>query len=225
MGLTLHFEFRLPGTHSPERVEEKLGKLREFALTTRADFVTPILFIAAERPTTPQHDNGIELARLFDVWVEVMSDVSHDGSHTAFQYDPDSTLGFAVNPGEGCEPALFGFVRRHDPSKGLDEWFWQNSCKTQFASAESEEHFVACHTRLVTILDHAIALGIDVTVFDEGEYWDSRDVSVLLKELRKMNHIVAMVAGKISDAGHDVKSPIFEYRNFERLEMGEAGSE
>jgi len=221
MGLTLHFDFRLPGTDSRERVEEKLDKLREFALTTGADFVTPILFIAAERPLTPRRENGIELARLFDVWVEVMSDVRLDGTDVVFEYDADSTLGFAVNPGEGCEPALFGFVRRHDPSRGVDEWFWHNSCKTQFASAESEEHFVACHTRLVSILDHAIALGIEVTVVDEGEYWDSRDVSVLLKELRKMNHILAMVAGKISDAGHDVQSPIFEYKDFEHLEMGE----
>jgi hypothetical protein len=125
--------------------------------------------------------------------------------------------------GEGCEPALFGFVRRRDRARKADpgEWFWHNACKTQFASAEGEEHFVECHTRLVAILDHAVALGIEVTVIDEGDYWESRDTAVLLRELRKMNHLLAKVAGSISDAGHKVESPIFEYPNFEHLEMGE----
>jgi hypothetical protein len=57
-------------------------------------------------------------------------------------------------------------------------------------------------------------------VWDEGQYWETRDQSVLLAELDKMNRLVAGVAGRFYDSTLSVEAPIFEYRNFERLEGG-----
>jgi hypothetical protein len=62
--------------------------------------------------------------------------------------------------------------------------------------------------------------GINVTVWDEGQYWETRDQSVLLAELDKMNRLVAGVAGRFYDSTLSVEAPIFEHRNFERLEGG-----
>lgn len=112
-------------------------------------------------------------------------------------------------------------MRGYDNASRRDVWYWCGSCKTQYASLISEAHFVHCHTTLTSILDHAIALGIDVSVSDEGNYWDTRDVNVLLGEVRRMNHIVAVLAGAVSDAIEPgaVVAPIFEHREFERIEM------
>jgi len=74
------------------------------------------------------------------------------------------------------------------------------------------------------LLDYAITLGIDVVVHDETHYWESRDVSRLVSEVRAMNQLVARIAGKLSDAlgdAKDLQASIFEHPRFERLEMGE----
>jgi hypothetical protein len=87
----------------------------------------------------------------------------------------------------------------------------------------SEEHLVTCHTALVSILDRAIEIGIDVIVHDETGYWESRDVNVLLESVRRMNRIVAAFAGKLSDGLSPlrVEGAIFAHPRFERIEMGE----
>ena len=42
----------------------------------------------------------------------------------------------------------------------------------------------------------------------------------LRSEVQRSNRIIAMMAGRLSEA-HDVQAPIFEHPRFERLEMGE----
>jgi hypothetical protein len=77
---------------------------------------------------------------------------------------------------------------------------------------------------LVQLLDHAITLGIEVDVYDETHYWESRDSRRLIAEVHAMNRLVARVAGQLSDAmgeAQQVRAPIFEHPRFERLEMGE----
>lgn len=138
--------------------------------------------------------------------------------------DPTTAQGFFVHPGRGCETATFGFLRRTAATGAPADWYWQCSCKTQYASAVSDAHLIACHTALVRLLDHAATLGIAVAVYDETHYWESRDVSRLVSEVHTMNQLVARVAGRLSDAlgsTGDLQAPIFEHPRFERLEMGE----
>ena len=95
-------------------------------------------------------------------------------------------------------------------------------CKTQYASVVSDDHLITCHTALVALLDHAIALGVDVEVLDETGYWESRDSAVLVESVHKMNQLVAKLAGGLSDAMDGrVEASIFEHPRFEHLEMGE----
>ena len=58
-------------------------------------------------------------------------------------------------------------------------------------------------------------------VSDEGEYWETRDDSVLLKNVGHLNHIMAAFGGRLADSGLRVEGEIFSHPDFERLEMGE----
>ena len=57
-------------------------------------------------------------------------------------------------------------------------------------------------------------------VNDEGGYWASRSIEKLQVELQGYDRLVAAVGGVFKDAdnGLSVKSPIFDYKSFERLE-------
>ena len=107
-----------------------------------------------------------------------------------------------------------------DPLHGEPHvWHWHACCKTQYASVLGDDHLVRCHTSLVALLDQAAELEFEVTVRDETHYWETRDTSVLLAEVREMNRIVAHIAGAFHDAlrehGH-VAGAIFEHPEFTR---------
>lgn len=192
MGLTLHYELRLPGSATADDVDRVLTDLREAACGLPFAGVTALV-----DATSP--------------WLEFWASL-----HTL---DNVSTArGFMVDPGKGCESATFALVRD-------ERWHWSAFCKTQYAAVVSDDHFVRCHTSLVALLDRAVALGIEVEVHDEGDYWTSRDEPTLLREVSRMNRIIAGFAGRLSDEigdGHGVVSPIFAHPRFERLEMGDA---
>jgi hypothetical protein len=137
--------------------------------------------------------------------------------------DECSAIGFVVAPGQRCEPAPIGFLKRRDPEADREEWFWYTSCKTQYASVVSEKHLITCHSALVSVLDRAIEIGVDVVVRDETGYWESRETSVLVESVREMNRIVAAFAGAMRDAlpSMRVGGAIFQHPRFEWVEMGE----
>jgi hypothetical protein len=60
-----------------------------------------------------------------------------------------------------------------------------------------------------------------VEITDEGAYWPERSVSKLRENLDRMNGLVAATAGALKDAAEKpgaIQSPIFQHKNFERLE-------
>lgn len=217
MGLTLHYTLRLPGTHAPEDVDRVLSMLHAHAQASSFDVVTdPTILSAAS--FDPEAESVNEFLRLM---VSVMEELSETETPPRLAL-ADTARGFMVAPGDGCEAATFGFLRRTDEDGANPEWHWRCSCKTQYASVTSDEHFVKCHKSIVAFLDHAISLGVEVEVFDEGEYWETRDEQVLIAEVKKMNRIVAALAGRLSDAigdEHDVQAEIFRHPEFEHLEV------
>lgn len=132
--------------------------------------------------------------------------------------------------GLACYPAVIEHTVNGEPDRfetGLGiGWHWEGFCKTQYAGmpdAGGPDHFVHTHKGIVAVLDHAVSLGLDAEVFDEGDYWLSRDETRLREKLHAYNTLIASVAGRIKDGGSDVKSPIFEHPAFEHLEAeGEA---
>lgn len=140
-----------------------------------------------------------------------------------------------VWPGEGCETAKFGILRerREIPSKGRKtvwppryrtRWTLHWFCKTQYAGEHGWEHFLKCHLRVIRLLDYWREMGAQVKVHDEGGYWESRSEKKLRQELGDYDRLIAGLGGVFKDACDasggrlSVESPIFSYKNFERLE-------
>ena len=151
-----------------------------------------------------------------------------------------------VAPGDGCETAIFGICvdrRRLPRRKGDPSWPWRYRtrlkfdwfCKTQYAGEYGWENFRKCHLRVIHLLDYLREMGVHVKVHDEGKYWDPSEKK-LRQELDDYDRLVAGLGGVFKDAcdasggGLSVESPIFSYKNFERLEhegrqkFGENGS-
>jgi hypothetical protein len=227
MGLTLHFNLSLPASTPREEVEERVRRLRAAATRLPFEAVGPVASTAAGEPLGDSTGIPDALSHLFRFWASLQLDSSTSDDHDD-EIVPEA-VGFTVIPGAQCEPAMFGlaFVPPRDEQwQSLPDqpsvWSWHCSCKTQYASNESDDHFITCHTALVALLDEAVNIGLMVEVEDEGGYWESRDVDRLLGELQTMNRIVARLGGALDDAigaEHSIEAPIFEHPNFERLEM------
>jgi hypothetical protein len=207
MGLHLNYELCLPGSASAAQAAAALARLRAAALGMRLGTVSGMYDARAAG-----------LRRLATVIATALRDERPD-----LLPDAGSALGFSLLPGDGCETALLALMRRTDERGRCQDWYWHWSCKTQYASVFGDRHLVACHTRLVRLLDHAIEIGVNVVVRDEAHYWETRDEARLIAEVRAMNRVVARLAGRLGDlsvAGGRVDAPIFRHPRFERLEMG-----
>ncbi len=237
IGLHLNFELRLPAPATRESVIVSLAALHAFAQSLPFADVSPLL-TELDGDSVDEREHATLRAAL-RLWAELIAtpyDANEEGdaedaddagdasdaSDAPLVGDVSTALGFLLQPGQGCETATFGLLRRLSPDGTPADWFWHCSCKTQYASTVSDAHLIACHTALVRVLDHAISLGFDVVVRDETHYWETRDVSRLVSEVHAMNQLVARFAGQISDAlgdTTDVRAAIFEHPQFERLEM------
>jgi len=150
---------------------------------------------------------------------------------------PLHVLAFETEPGDGCESANFGLcqfpteVSHPDFGKlqtELNGWSWSSYCKTHYASdprCGGLPNFLRCHLGVVALLDEAKKLGVLGTVSDEGDFWETRSLDRLTKEVGEQSAMLAGFLGALKDAmgqapgGADtVEAPIAGYPNFEHLE-------
>jgi len=223
MGLSLHYRITLPGHTVIDEVRAKIAALKTFATTLGFEAVFgPVDYSVDQLVDEPDHRDIVALV------VSMMAGEIPD--FYGFDASDPCVPTFAIAPGKECEPAVFGFIppgsraRYPDSDDDLcpDRWFWSGSCKTQYASIVSNEHFVKCHVGLVRVLDHAASLGIDVSVEDETGYWDHRSTERLIHAVDEMNRLLARFAGAMRDQlgdEHSVEAPIFGHADFEHLEM------
>jgi hypothetical protein len=230
MGLTIHFDLGLSATTPRDEVVDRLDKLRSAATFLSFAHVGPLVSTSAGETLGGGDDPDVQLERWFRLGAWLQNELGGGSFDGAGESLPDA-IGFAVAVGADSEPATFGLAwlpprdehfntLYHEPPV----WRWHCACKTQFASNHGDEHFLHCHTTLIALLDKAVELGFQVEVSDEGDYWETRDVSDLLAQVHLMSRIIARMAGAMHDAiGHEhkVDSPIFDRRDFEHLEMEE----
>jgi hypothetical protein len=230
MGLHLCYELRLPGDTPEAHVAEVLERLRERACALMIDRVSPMFRLSLDELRQHRAPSWTSLDWYFHLVASGILQERDDASAYAM-HTPDraAAIGFAVHPGRGCEAAGFGFIRplltdppqESERAEEWNAWFWHACCKTQYASVVSDDHLVHCHLALVELLEECARLGIEVTVHDETGYWETRSTEHLIREVEKMNRIVARFAGAMHDAmpaGHRVEGSIFEHPDFERLE-------
>ena len=230
MGLTIHFDLQLPASTTRADIVERLTNLRAAAQRQSFAHVGPLVETLEENTLGRKRDGPDgRLAGWFCVSSWLNADAPGDIDH-AHENLPDA-IGFAVDVGAGSENASFGVAWLPPKDEHFNTlyheapvWRWHYACKTHYASNYGEEHFLYCHTAIVTLLDEAVRLGFDVRVQDEGNYWNTRDTGELLRHIRLSSQLIARLAGAVHDAighRHKVESPIFERADFEHLEMEE----
>jgi hypothetical protein len=70
-------------------------------------------------------------------------------------------------------------------------WWMSSRCMTQYASIVSAEHFIACHTAIIHLLDQAVRLGIKTRVLDPFDYWRTRSTEKLVAAADRANGVMA----------------------------------
>jgi hypothetical protein len=82
------------------------------------------------------------------------------------------------------------------------------------------QNFLRCHFTVIAMLDKAKEMGCLAEAYDEGKFWENRDVEALVKEIGSWNQMIAAFGGRLKDVlGGGVEMPIAEYPNFEQLEL------
>ena len=210
MGLTIHYKLT---------VEENISSVAARELVERAALHAKQIG-EVEVGEIIQVESDFPLASLF---VRTGSEAENSFADVP----PDNGWLVEVLPGDGCESvflALCQYPRKISvrgkslPTGYAGGWQFQGHCKTQYAAEHGWEHFLRCHKAVIQVLDFWRELGATAEVTDEGAFWESRSEEKLRAALKKYDGLVAAVAGVLKDAGKSVESPIFERKDFERLE-------
>lgn len=246
MGLTIHYNLSLDGGLSAKKVKEKLNILRQACLDLpfkEVGLITDLKGQNADPDTTEDADVEWFLIqcmhhtyyKIIDNKPVITDDFSSGGFYST-GIAPKRVIGFKTTVGKGCEQANIGMrllpkehkvsYEKEDGTEGHavisipegHKWTWRSFCKTQFALEISIENFVQCHLTVIKMLDKAKELGFEVEVSDEGDYWEKRDLSLLIKNVGANAAAIAAIAGGFKDCGLPVMSPIFGNKNFEQLE-------
>lgn len=248
MGLTLGFELSLSGETSEAEVAERFRNLRKRAIDLSFKAVSEVIRLEGDAIVEFRPLHGLAFESLDHV-VQLSAHLQRDHLYSdaiglsledecvaidehSREYHPivappeinGVAWGFAIQPADGSEPAAFVLSQLRTVPRPT-RWWGQCFCKTQYASVHGNDNFIRCHTSLVGLLDAAKEIGFEVEVFDDGGYWDSRDVHALSEAVADMNRVVARFAGAFADAVREaqgtseaVQGTIFEHPDFERLE-------
>jgi hypothetical protein len=228
MGLTIHYKLAT-NLAKPYEVHHLLRAVREFALDLPFEEVGEIQEFKGKETN---HDDGSE----DDRWLKIQASGHVVDEPYHYTVPPRHVIAFSTWPGEGCEPANFGFssfpkvFNVPDGNKRLmthlDGWRWGSFCKTQYASDPNcggVENFLRCHLCVVKLLDFIKQTGlVTVEVNDEGDYWEKRDLKALVQEVGNWNEVVAGMSSLLGEAmekkGMTIQASIRDFPNFEHLE-------
>jgi hypothetical protein len=114
---------------------------------------------------------------------------------------------FETWAGEGCEGSNFYFVKDKN-GWCINHYF----TKTQYAT-----EFLRCHLLIIQLLDMFVELGFEVTVKDEGHYWETRDLTVLAKEINDYTDMLSSLSHtfkQMSNGKMDVEAMIDKSKNY-----------
>jgi hypothetical protein len=96
--------------------------------------------------------------------------------------------------GEGCEATNLSFVAYHGDRKGVHTWKGRGFTKTQYAS-----NFAIAHISVCKLLKEAVKLGLVTEVHDEGDYYQTEDITVLLDAGESNLKLIRAFCGKLQE--------------------------
>lgn len=225
MGLTIHYKLATKLT-SPRDVRQLVETMRQFALDLPFQEVSDIKEFKGEDIEDGSRDDP-------DRWLKIQAGAYLEADRRVYTVTPKHIIAFETQPGEGSEPANFGFCKfpafipGHEGKRvatKLSGWRWKSFCKTQYASdpkCGGVENFLRCHLSIVKLLDFIQKSElVTVEVSDEGRYWEDRNLEALVKEIGDWNVFIAGMTSVIRSQaeGMTVEAPITGFPNFEHLE-------
>ena len=239
MGLTIHYQLAATGDEANAR--KLVQQLRQAALDLPFQHVGEIIEFQGDQCHYKQRaDNDPYRWLLIQARTIVSLPVTpaerRRGVRGDLEVVPQQVIAFETEPGDGCEPANFGLCsfpsHLSQPELGMVEtnltgWSWHSFCKTHYSSdprCGGLPNFLRCHLGVVALLDEAQRLGILGTVSDEGDFWETRSLERLTKEIGDQSAMLAGFLGALKDAmgqapgAGTVEAPIAAYPNFEHLE-------
>ena len=240
MGLTIHYQLATTGTEAHSR--NIVQQLRQAALDLPLRWVGEIAEFRGDQCDWEQRaDDDPHRWMLIQadtkIGLPVKPGEKREGIRREMNVLPLHVIAVETMPGDGCEPANFGLCKFPSevshPEFGkvqtkLKGWSWHSCCKTHYASdprCGGLPNFLRCHLGVVALLDEAKRLGCLTSVSDEGDFWDTRSLERLTKEIGDQSAMLAGFLGALKDAmgqapggAGTVEAPIAAYPNFEHLE-------
>ena len=240
MGLTIHYQLATTGEEALAR--KVIQQLHQAALDLPFHHVGEIVEFQGDECDWKQRADDDP-----NRWLLIQADTpialpvkpweKRQGIRREMNVFPMQVIAFGTMPGDGCEDANFGLCQYpgevSHPEYGklktkLKGWSWHSFCKTLYASdprCGGLPNFLRCHLGVVALLDEAKRLGVLGTVSDEGDFWDTRSLERLTKEIGDQSAMLAGFLGALKDAmgqapggAGTVEAPIAGYPNFEHLE-------
>jgi hypothetical protein len=240
MGLTIHYQLATTGDQALAR--RLIQQLHRAALDLPFQHVGEIVeFQGDECDWKQRSDNDPHRWMLIQAGTHIALPVEpwekRQGVTRQLDVRPLHIIAFETEPGDGCEVANFGLCQFPSelsrPEYGkhktkLIGWSWHSFCKTHYASdprCGGLPNFLRCHMGVVALLDEAKRLGCLASVSDEGDFWETRSLERLTKEIGEQSAMLAGFLGALKDAmgqapggAGTVEAPIAAYPNFEHLE-------
>jgi len=228
MGLTINYDLKFSGTI--KEATAAVSALRQGALDLPFQNVSEIVTFKGNEADFKNSDRDDEFR-----WMKIQSSQYARTATTKHGYRemtvaPLMIIGFATDPGEGCEEANFGLCRYPKTVKyeqrvirtGLSEWSWKFFCKTQYANnpeCGGIENFLSCHLSVIALIDTAKELGLLSEASDDSGYYETRNLKELVEEIADWDANIAGMTKAFSflAGSEDMSAPIRQYRNFEEL--------
>lgn len=198
MGITIHYDLTFKGTS--EQVREKLEILRKKVIDSGLALLITEMGEITEIDCSKVKDKPISWLYIQYVPFELKIKESPE--------ELRKYKGFAIEflVDEYSEQTNIGLV-----SKDGNNWIGSTFTKTQYA-----KDFVKAHLSVIKILDFCNEIGILKDVFDEGGYWDTRDINVLGDNINMSTIALEKLAEALRNVENNefVISPIDEHKNF-----------
>jgi hypothetical protein len=226
MGLTIHYKVEFQGT--ARQLQTKLQQIKSACLDLPFEEVGQVKCVKI----TPDHikifkwlqgmlsypNNGRDNLKMRDLIMDMLGvqtqqmielGIWHDEGNRSWQeYEPTTIVSLALWPGEGCESCDLNFYKRGKV------FVCHSFCKTQYAT-----RFVDCHLLVIKLLDMLKEAGFKLNVNDEGNYWETRDLEVLAKNINDYTVLLGSVFGCLKQICREsgqklsVESPIESCKN------------
>jgi len=239
MGLTIHYQLATTGDEAHSR--KLVQQLRQAALDLPFQHVGEIVeFQGGQCDWEQRPDDDPYRWLLIQAGTHIALPVSpsekRQGVTRHLDVRPLHVIAFETEPGDGCEAANFGLClfpgELSHPEHGklqtkLKGRSWHSFCKTHYAGdprCGGLPNFLRCHLGVVAFLDEAKRLGCLTSVSDEGDFWETRSLERLTKEIGEQSAMLAGFLGLLKDAmgkapgTGTLEAPIAAYPNFEHLE-------